>query len=195
MKDNVELNLRIIDMFNNLQVSSTIEYEMSLTFIHRTPYLGKGNIEPRLDPKVGQEVVWIQCGTRRQGCCKNYGPRSVPLQESDFAQWEIDDGFEGWRLYEMDGKRGRNPNHYFHNLVLVPYCDFNGYDDFGCDERGWDFLSEYDSCGDSGDGEEAFDWLQSSVEAFAEDVQDNTDYAVNHIHMAIVLPYNSVLHT
>ena len=164
---------------------------MSQTFIHRTPYLGKGNIEPRLDPKVGQEVVWIQCGTRRQGCCKNYGPRSVLLEEIDFARWEYNDGIEGWRLYEMNGRRGRNPQHYFHNLVLIPYGDFNGYDDYGCDERGWDLISEYDEEEEA----EAFDWLQSSIEGFAENVEDTSDYLVDHIHMAIVLPCDSVLHT
>ena len=189
----MELRLRIIHLYDFIQVSSTIKDKMSLTFIHRTPYLGKGNIEPRLDPKIGQEVVWIQCGTHRHGCCKNYGPRSVPLEVSDFAKWEIHDGFEGWRLYEMNGKRGRNPNHYFHNLVLVPYGDFNGYDDYGCDERGWDLLSEYDGSFGSGEEGEAFDWIHGSIEAFAEDVQDTSDYAVNHIHMAIVLPSGSVL--
>ena len=120
-------------LFDFSKVLFVIKDEMSWNFIHRTPYLGR-YIKPSYDPMTGQEVVWMQCGYSRQGCCKNYGPRSVPLEDRDFAQWETDNGIEGWRLYETDyGRPGRNPNHFFHNLVLIPYCYWNGYDDYGCD--------------------------------------------------------------
>lgn len=184
-------------LFDFSKVLFVIKDEMSWNFIHRTPYLGR-YIKPSYDPMTGQEVVWMQCGSSRQGCCKNYGPRSVPLEDRDFAQWETDNGIEGWRLYETDyGRPGRNPNHFFHNLVLIPYCYWNGYDDYGCEENGWDLISEYEISEDypPGVGAEAFDWLQDSVEIFAEYVQDTSCYLVNHIHMAIVLPGGILLDT
>ena len=146
-------------------------------FIHRTNYWGTTITGQNRDSEVDLDLIWVQAVSRRhrpKGCCQGFGKRSVRITMDDLETAHGGD----WNLFYVSGKEGRNSNHYFHKLVLIP----KGTRSFGvktCTQKhGWTYEGEW-----SPSSENAASSLDVLLKEYKTGIYG--DYGVSHIHIGI----------
>jgi hypothetical protein len=124
----------------------TIDEEMRL--IHRTNYWGQTLNSSDRDREVDMDAIWVQV-VKFRACCPNFGDRNVRLNIEDLQT--AHDGL--WNLFFVSGTEGRDRDHFFSKLVMIPH----GKRGYGKDrvrrEHGWTFHGSWNSNGDEAKSE------------------------------------------
>ena len=146
--------------------------------VHRTNYWGD-RIEFRSYVQ-NEPCLWFQASNFEYGCCRRFGRRVVPLDETDFQRW----GVRRWKLWLIEINAGINPEHFFHKMVLIPFGT-PGLGRPSCEGQGWKYLSTIHN--------EPMRELEQFLSTYLgkvknEDIQNGNETNKNHLHFGIMQP-------
>ena len=116
------------------------------------------------------EAIWVQAVWGTRPCCRGFGKRNVRVTIED-----IQEAHTGtWNLFYVSGTEGRNSDHYFEKLVLIPRGE-RGFGKERCRrDFGWSFVGQW-QCHEGEQG------LSDLLESYKE----NDGYRFVHIHLGI----------
>jgi hypothetical protein len=156
---------------DNSQSNNTNEnYEMRL--YHRTNYWGTTIESSNRDNAVDIDAIWVQAVSRPFPCCRGFGKRNTRVTTDDLQSEH--DGM--WNLFYVSGTEGRNPNHYFEKLVLIPRGE-RGYGKDRCRrEFGWIFKGQW-HCSEG----------ESGLNELLGEFKKKDGYRFVHVHVGIRL--------
>mmetsp|Transcript_29522 Transcript_29522/g.48716 ORF Transcript_29522/g.48716 Transcript_29522/m.48716 type:complete len:159 (+) Transcript_29522:96-572(+) len=147
-----------------------------MRLIHRTNYWGDTISWSNRDAEVDMDAIWVQVARRRKdrSCCPGFGKRLVRVTidklTSSHNGW--------WDLFSVSGTEGRNSDHYFKKLVLIPQGT-KTFDEERCIKvHGWELEGRWDA----------------SIQSAEEDLQDLLEehltqdgYTKTHAHVGIYM--------
>lgn len=141
--------------------------------LHRTNYWGTTIDWTDRDDEVDMHAIWVQAMTRRRAsCCPGFGKRRVGIKISDLI--ECHSGL--WNLYFVSETEGRNSDHFFTKLVLLP----QGTKGFGKEHcrkvLGWKYKNQWDVTAESAMG---------NLKTLLEDYHTKDGYERCHVHIGI----------
>ena len=157
-----------------------------MEIVHRT-HCNDDRIDFRMDDSIGEDCIWFQAVSASNwpldGCCKIFGPRAIHLRRGDFERWDQD----GWRLWLVEDRQGRNPEHYFFKLALVPHGKRN-YGLKSCKRNGWTLIANTRDA-----ARFQMQWLKSNIGQYIQswnddDIANGDSSDKNHFHMCILRP-------
>ena len=160
------------------RIKSTGERHRSTIFmrlLHLTNYWGTMIDTAICDPdsELGFHALWVQAlEDGQEPCCRGHGRRAVEVSESDL------EGFHRgrWNLWKVSGTRGRNEDHYFYKMALVPQGLY-GKGKKTLLRKGWKLIDE---------GIDSWYMLRHLEQVLDDYWEDGSD-DFNHVHIGIDL--------
>jgi hypothetical protein len=150
--------------------------DIVMHLIHRTNYWGSTITWSDRDVEVdGMDAIWVQVVDEHwRSCCRGFGKRSVRVDMEDLTNHHSG----RWNLFYVSGTEGRNSDHYFHKLVLIPQGT-RGFGKTGCAKRGWTFVGKW-----TADAQSSAANLSNLLRAY----KSESGFEVCHVHLGLHMP-------